>query len=70
LRFALRKIDFNQDQVVIRELIELRMREHFALKPHTPTAPVRTGEVEKDGFIFAARAKISGRGIGQPRGAA
>jgi hypothetical protein len=45
LFFPLREVDLQQDEILVRVLLELGLGEDFAIELDAPAAPVRAGEV-------------------------
>ena len=55
LLFSARKIELHQDEVVVREVFELRLRENVPVEFDAPPAPVRTRKIEEKEFVVRFR---------------
>ena len=46
-----RKIELHQDEIVVRKVLELRLRENVLVELDAPPAPVGAGKIEENEFM-------------------
>lgn len=55
LGFSARKIELHEDEIIVREVFELRLRENVLIEFDAPPAPVRTRKIEEKEFVVRFR---------------
>jgi hypothetical protein len=68
LGFSARKIEFDQNEIVVREVFELRLRENVLVEFDAPPAPVRTRKIEEKEFVVRFRLFLRLAEIAEPIG--
>ena len=68
LRCPARKIELHQNEIVVREIFELRLRENFLVEFDAPPAPVRSRKIEEQKFVVRFRLFLGFAVIMQPIG--
>lgn len=58
-RLALREVDFHQHQILVGVLLEGRLIKGLFFQAYAPSAPVTSGEIEQDFFVFLGRCRKS-----------
>lgn len=66
LLFSARKIELHEDEIVVREVFELRLRENVLIESDAPAAPVRTCKIEEKEFVVRFRLFLSLAEIAEP----
>jgi hypothetical protein len=51
LGLSARKIQLHQYEIVVREILELRLRQNFLVEFDAPPAPVGSGKIEQQKFV-------------------
>src|ERR1043166_9044554 len=51
LGFSARKIELHQNEIIVREVFELRLRENVLVEFDAPPAPVRSCKIEEQKFV-------------------
>ena len=68
LGFSARKIEFHQNEIVVREIFELRLRQNILIEFDAPPAPVRSRKIEEKKFMVGLRLFLRLVPIMQPTG--
>ena len=68
LGFSARKIELHQNEVIVREVFELRLRENVLVEFDAPPAPVRSCKIEEKKFVVRFRLFLRLVPIVQPIG--
>ena len=68
LGFSARKIELHQNEIVVREIFELRLRENVLVEFDAPPAPVRSRKIEEKKFVVRLRLFLRLVPIMQPIG--
>ena len=55
LGFFARKIELHQNEIVVREIFELWLRQNILVEFNAPPAPVRSREIEENKFVIRLR---------------
>ena len=55
LGFSARKIELHQNEIVVRVIFELLLRENVLVEFDAPTAPVRSRKIEEKKFVIGLR---------------
>jgi hypothetical protein len=68
LGFSAGKIELHQNEIVVREIFELRLRQNILVEFDAPPAPIRSREIEKQKFVIRFRLFLGLAVIMQPTG--
>ena len=68
LGFSARKIELHQNEIVVREIFELRLRQNILVEFDAPPAPVRSRKIEEKKFMVGLRLFLRLVPIMQPIG--
>ena len=68
LGFSARKIELHQDEIIVREVFELRLGENFLVEFDAPPAPVRARKIEEKEFVVRFRLFLRLAEIAEPIG--
>ena len=68
LGFSAGKIDLYQDEIIVGEVFELRLRENVLVEFDAPPAPVRTGKIEEKELVVRFRLFLRLAEIAEPIG--
>ena len=68
LGFSARKIKLDQNEIVVREILELLLRQNILVEFYAPPAPVRSREIEEQKFVVRFRLFLGFAVIMQPTG--
>jgi hypothetical protein len=68
LGFSARKIELHQDEIIVREGFELRLRENVLVEFDAPPAPVRTRKIKEKKFVVRFRLFLRFAEIAEPIG--
>ena len=66
LLFSARKIELHQNEIIVREVFELRLRENVLIESDAPPAPVRTRKIEEKEFVVRFRLFLRLAEIAEP----
>jgi hypothetical protein len=66
LLFSARKIELHEDEIIVREVFELRLRENVLIESDAPPAPVRTRKIEEKEFVVRFRLFLRLAEIAEP----
>jgi hypothetical protein len=68
LGFSAGKIELHQNEIVVREIFELLLRQNILVEFDAPPAPVRSREIEEQKFVVRFRLFLGFAEIMQPAG--
>jgi hypothetical protein len=66
LWFGTRKIEFYNDQIVAREVLELRLQQNLPVKLFAPPAPIRARKIEQQELVISFSLLLRLLVIGKP----
>lgn len=66
--FSARKIKLHQNEIIVRVIFELRLRENVLVEFDAPPAPVRSRKIEEKKFVVGLRLFLRLVPIMQPIG--
>ena len=68
LGFSAGKIELHQNEIVVREIFELLLRQNIFVEFDAPPAPVRSREIEEQKFVVRFRLFLGFAEIAEPIG--